>query len=300
VGVLNCTQNAAAGKESSDIATIKTAPKKKKVMVVGGGPGGMEAARVAALRGHDVTLYEKDKQLGGQINIFTRAPGREEFNQVTRYLSTQLPRLGVKIKLGTEVTPEFVLREKPDAVIVATGSLPFIETIPGRETSAIKIISPSQALQGENVGERVVIYECTGLQEGPTVADYLAERGKKVDLITSNATIGYYLGLSLTGIGTHIPIMWERLKKNNVNITTFATVKKVAGRSVIVADVWSNQEYAIDNVDTLIVATGYFSNNGLYKALEGKVKEVYTVGDCLAPKRVLNAIHIGYITALSI
>jgi 2,4-dienoyl-CoA reductase-like NADH-dependent reductase (Old Yellow Enzyme family)/thioredoxin reductase len=301
VGVLNCTQNAVAGKESLEIAVIKAAPKKKKVMVIGGGPGGMEAARVATIRGHEVTLYEKGKQLGGQINILGKAPGREEFSQVTRYLSNQLSNLGVKIKLNTEVTSETVEKEKPDAVLVATGSIPYIEALPGCETSGIKVVSPSQALNEEiDTGNHIVVYECTGLQEGPTVADFLAERGKQVDLITSNATIGYYLGLSLTGIGTHIPIMWERLKRNGVDITTFATVKKIFGRTVTVADVWSNLEHNIDNVDTLIMATGYFSNNSLFKALDGKVAELYAIGDCLAPKRVLNAIHTGYLTALNI
>ena len=299
IGVLNCTQNPVAGKESGPFATIKPAPKKKKVMVIGGGPAGMESARVAAIRGHEVTLYEKENQLGGQINTLIKAPGREEFSQVTRYLSTQLPKLGVKIKLGTEVTKEMVKKEKPDAVIVATGARPYIENVPGSNPS--NVVSPSQVLNGEvTIGQKVVVYESTGLQEGPTVADFLAERGKKVELLTSMVAIGANWGLASTGIGTHIPMMWQRLRRNGVNITPFAVVKSISGRTVTVSDVLTGQESMIHDVDTVVMATGYVSENSLSKTLTGEVGELYEVGDCYAPKRALNAIHAGYMTAFDI
>jgi 2,4-dienoyl-CoA reductase-like NADH-dependent reductase (Old Yellow Enzyme family)/thioredoxin reductase len=300
VGILKCTQNFVAGKETEEIAVIKPAPKRKKVIVVGGGPGGMEAARVAALRGHEVTLYEKEPQLGGQINTLSKAPGREEFNQVTRYLSTQLPKLGVKIKLGVEATPETIKKEQPDAVIVATGSRPYIEHIPGSDQT--NVVNPSQVLNGQvAVGEHVLIYDSTGQQEGPTVADFLAERGKKVELVTHFPTIAAYWGVFLSdSFGTHLPIIWPRLKKNGVVVTTLTTIKGISGKTVTVADVWSGEERTIDNIDTVIMATGYRVNDSLYQALKNKVPEMYIVGDCAAPKRALDAIHSGYGTAFSI
>jgi 2,4-dienoyl-CoA reductase-like NADH-dependent reductase (Old Yellow Enzyme family)/thioredoxin reductase len=287
-----CTQNMVAGRESQEIAVIRPAQKKKRVMVIGGGPGGMEAARVAALKGHDVTLYEKSNQLGGLINVLIKAPGREEFSQVTRYLTYQIQKLGVKVKLGTEATVKSIEQTQPDVVIVATGARPYIEPVLGSETS--QVVNPSQVLQSEvNVGQKVIVYECTGDQEGPTVADYLGERGVKVELLTSQSGLGLSLGVSN-------PIMWQRLRRNGVNITTHTRIKRISGRNVTVFDSWSGEERTLDDIDTVVMATGYMPNNGLFKSLEGRMKELYAVGDCVTPKRALDAIHSGYLTAFYI
>jgi 2,4-dienoyl-CoA reductase-like NADH-dependent reductase (Old Yellow Enzyme family)/thioredoxin reductase len=294
-----CTQNPVAGRETEEIAVIKSAPKKKNVMVIGGGPGGMEAARVAALRGHTVTLYEKSNQLGGQINILGKAPGREEFNQVTRYLSIQLPKLGVKTKLGIEVTPEIVKRERPDTVIVATGARAYIEPLPGSETS--RVVSASQVLQGEvNVGKKVVVYECTGYQEGPTAADYLGEKGVQVELVTSQISIASRWGMNIGILVSGNPFLWQRLRKNKVNTTILSRIQQISGRRVTLVDVFSGDEHTLDDVDTVVMATGYFPNNSLYQSLQGQVNELYAVGDCITPKRALDAIHSGYLTAFYI
>ncbi len=298
-GMLYCTQNYVAGRETTEIAVIKPAPKKKKVMVIGGGPGGMEAARVAALRGHDVTLYEKSSELGGLVNLLSKAPGREEFNQVTRYLTIQLPKVGVKVKLNTFVTPEMVTREKPDAVIVATGSRVYIEPVPGAETS--QVVSPIQILRGEvNPGKKVVVYECTGYQEGPTVADYLGEKGIKVELVTFHVTIGLRWGMNIGILSTHVPLVWQSLRKHGVNVTVHSKVKQISGRRVTLAEIWTGEERIINDVDTVVIATGYLPDNALYKSLESKVKELSAVGDCVTPKRALDAIHSGYRTGFYI
>jgi 2,4-dienoyl-CoA reductase-like NADH-dependent reductase (Old Yellow Enzyme family)/thioredoxin reductase len=292
----DCTQNYIAGRETTEIAVIKTAPKKKKVMVVGGGPAGMEAARVAALRRHEVTLYEKDSQLGGRINILSKAPGREEFNQVTRYLSIQLPKVGVKVKLNAEVTPETIMQEKPDAVIVATGSRDYIEPVPGSETS--QVVSPSQVLRGEvDPGKKVIVYETTGHSEGPTVADFLGEKGVQVELVTSQMLIGMRWGMNIGILATQNPFMWQRLRKNKINVTPLARIKQISGRTVTLIDVWSEEERILDDIDTVVIATGYLPDNDLYKSLRNKVNELYVIGDSATPRRSLEAIHDGYLTA---
>jgi 2,4-dienoyl-CoA reductase-like NADH-dependent reductase (Old Yellow Enzyme family)/thioredoxin reductase len=298
-GMPNCTQNYAAGRETQAIAVVKPAPRKKKVMVIGGGPSGLEAARVAALRGHDVTLYEKDNQLGGLINTLSKAPLREEFNQVTRYLTSQIKKLGVKVKLRTEASAETVRQEKPEVVIVAVGPRPYVEAVPGSETT--QVVSTIQVLNGDiDVGNKVLIYDCTGEQEAPTTADFLGEKGIQVELVTSQINVGMRWGMNIGILVGHNPFIWQRLKQNGVHVITHAKIKEISGRRVTLADVWAGDEITIENVDTVVMSTGYFPNNGLYHSLEGKVKELYAVGDCVIPRRALNAIHDAYLTAFDI
>ena len=253
----------------------------------------MEAARVAVLRGHDVTLYEKEAQLGGQVNTLSKAPSREEFGQVTRYLTTQLDKLGVKVRLGIEATVDTVKQEKPDTVIVATGSKPYILPVPGSEQD--NVYNVSQVLDGKaTVGERVVIYDDTGLQEGCTVADFLAEQGKRVEIITPFPTVGANVGFSLQ------PLIWPRLRKKGIVFTTTTALKKISGRTLTVSDVFTEEERTIDGIDTVVMSTGYRANDSLYHALRGEITELYGVGDCLAPRRALDAIHEGYNTSFNI
>jgi 2,4-dienoyl-CoA reductase-like NADH-dependent reductase (Old Yellow Enzyme family)/NADPH-dependent 2,4-dienoyl-CoA reductase/sulfur reductase-like enzyme len=297
--VSGCTQNATNARESTRIGHISAAAVKKTVVVVGGGPGGMEAARVAAVRGHEVILFEKDNSLGGQINILSKAPGREEFNQVTRWLTTQINKLGVKVKLGVEATPEMIRYEKPDAVVVATGAKPYIMVVPGSDQP--NVVSPSQLLTGEvTAGENVIVFESTGLQEGPTIADFLAEKGKKVELLTYFPVINTYWGLQMMNIGTHIPVIWPRLKRNGVVITPLSTIKEITGPRVTIADVLTGDERVIENVETVVMATGYRPDNKLYKSLKGQFKEIYAIGDCVLPRRSLDAIWEGYNTTFDI
>jgi len=296
MGRPDCTQNYAAGRETREIATIKTAPHKKNVMVIGGGPAGMEAARVCALRGHHVTLYEKNDKPGGLINTLINTPGREEFSQVTRYLILQLSRLGVTVKTNTEVTPETVEQVKPDAVIIAAGARPYVEMPPGGEL--LPVVSPTQVLDGKvNVGKKAVIYDATGEQEAPNVADYLGEKGVKVELVVSQVSLLAGLMTAAGIMALRNPLIWQRLRKNGVNITTHTTIKEISGHTVTLADAWSGEERTIESVDTVIMSTGYLPNSALFKTLKGQVKELYAVGDCVTPRRALDAIHDAYLTA---
>ena len=207
--------------------------------------------------------------------------------------------MAVEIKLNTEATEENIRSENPDTVIVATGAVPYILPVPGCQQN--NVVSPSQVLKGEvEVGERVVIYESTGMQEGPTVADFLAEKGKRVELLTHFPSINQHWGVKSLGNGTHIPIIWGRLKRNGVVITPLTTVKEISGKTITVADTITGEERIIEGVDTVVMATGYRSENRLYKALKGKIKELHAIGDCKLPRRALDAIHEGYMTAFRI
>jgi len=285
---MGCLQNAVVGFEK-EIGTLEPARSKKKVMVVGGGPAGMETARVARMRGHEVVLYEKEKELGGQVNIAVKAPYRAEFGGITRYLSKQMEILGVKVNLGLEVTPELVEREKPDAVVVATGSLPSKPPLPGAKQE--NVVSVWDVLQERvKIGEKVVVVDGGEAHwQGCSVAEYLAEKGKKVEIITSLL----FIGMELATTGDLIPF-YVRVQKKGVVFSPNTALKEISGNTVIVLNIYANTERRIEGVDTVVLAMFNQANNQLYRSLKGKVKELHAVGDCVAPRRAIDAIYDGY------
>lgn len=287
---ITCMQNPTVGREWEIVTEVERALKRKKVLVVGGGPGGMEAARVATLRGHDVTLFEKSNELGGLVNALVKVPSREEFSDIVRWRVGQLKKLGTKVKLGVEVSEDLIRRENADSVVVATGAIPFVPPLPG--ASQGRIITPADVLQGKSsVGERVLIIDATGLQEGATVAEYLADQGKKVHVVTTFNQVGVFMGF------THNPTVQERLVSRKIVLIPRTRVTRMSGSMVYGTNVHHEEEFAIGDFDTVVSCTGYRANNSLYRALKGKVKELYAVGDCVAPQRALHAIHHGYNTA---
>jgi len=287
---MGCVQNPAVGYERElGIGTMKPAGVRKKVMVIGGGPAGLKAAEVAAERGHQVTVYEKSNELGGQVLIAAKAPKRELLASCVTHLAKQFGRLGVEAKLGVEVTPEMVEREKPDAVVVATGSIPELPPIPGADGG--NVYNTWQVLNEEvDVGNKVVIVDGGEAHlKFCTTADFLAERGKKVEMITHISSIGMEIEAF-----TRVPLLM-RLGRNKVKMSPSTELKEVRGRTVVVADVWSGEERTIEDVDSVVFAWYHQANNSLYRSLKGKVKELYAVGDCLAPRKIQNAIRDGFV-----
>lgn len=286
---LGCMQNPAVGREKElGIGTLSPAPKIKRVMVVGGGPGGLEAARVAALRGHDVTLYEKENELGGQVNFIVKVPNRAEFGDLIRNLLHELSALKVKVKLGTEVTPETVAAEKPDAVVLATGSVPAPCTIP--LSNGAKVVDVRQVLGGDvEVGQRVVLIDEVGFHEATSTAEFLADQGQQVEIVTPALYVGQDLGLTLD-----LEMWHRRARSKGIAIRPNVVVREISGNTVTVFNHYSGQEWRIEGVDTVVRAAPGRANDALYLALKGKVKELYRVGDCLAPRRVGPAILEGH------
>jgi len=285
-----CLQNPAVGKEKElGIGTAKPAEVRKKVMVVGGGPGGLKAAEVAAERGHQVTLYEKTEQLGGQVIIAAKAPTRDEYANCVRHLITQIERLGVKVNLGVEVMLELVEKEKPDAVVVATGSTPDVPPIPGADGD--NVFNTWQVLNEEvGVGDRVIVVDGgESAWKFCITADFLAERGKKVEMVTHLASIGADIDYM-----TRPPIL-RRLKNKGVVWTRDTVVKAIKGRTVTVADAWTGEERNIDDVDNVVFAWYHRANDSLHRSLKGKVNELYSVGDCAAPRKAIDAIREGFV-----
>jgi 2,4-dienoyl-CoA reductase-like NADH-dependent reductase (Old Yellow Enzyme family)/thioredoxin reductase len=281
---ITCTVNPEAGRELT--FAITPAASKKKVMVIGGGAAGMEAARTAALRGHTVSLYEKNDTLAKELSIAAKCPGREDFEEGLRYYTNEMKRCRVDVHLGITVTPEMVIEGNYDAVVVATGALPFIPDIPGGDSA--NVVEMRQVLQDEvETGQNVIVADCQNHIYGLDVADFLAERGKKVELLTQSAFAG-------TMVDYHtVWAIYTRVLDNGVTITPLTKVKEVQGNTVVVSNVLTGTERQIDGVDTVVFTTDGKANDALYHSLKGKVKELYQVGQCLAPRKMVDSVYDG-------
>ena len=176
---LTCTVNPRCGHEGEYPYPLTQTQGSRKVLVIGGGPGGMEAARVAALRGHRVTLYEKDQTLGGQLSVADKGPLKQYISDLGMYQKGQVEKAGVEVKLGIEADKQFILDQKADVVILATGSEPLIPNLKGMERAVV--VTAHDALSGKtDVGERVIVIG--GNLVGCEVAGFLANKGKKVTI----------------------------------------------------------------------------------------------------------------------
>jgi mycofactocin system FadH/OYE family oxidoreductase 2 len=277
---ITCALNPSAGREKEMEITL--APARKKVMVIGGGLAGMEAARVAALRGHSVALYEQGTELGGQLQIAARAPGRQDMAEPVRYYRRQFELLNVDLHLGTEVTPEMVEREAADAVIVATGGVAARASFPGSDNP--NVVLARDVLSGKaEVGERVVVHSVDRSMEGFTTADFLMESGHEVELLiphpvaplaTEQITFGFIM---------------VRIARKGGKITMGLDITSFDGSTLQLGGVFGSAVEAREGIDTLVVSRGSKANDGLYKALKGRVKELYVVGQALAPRKMLES-----------
>jgi len=297
-----CQVNAAIGKEKE--YEIKPAAKKKKVMIVGGGPGGMEAAKVAALRGHEVILYEREPKLGGSMPLAAMVKGfeREDLLSLIRYFNTQLIKLGVDIRLGKEVNRSVIEEVKPEVLIIATGGTHNIPEIPGINRRNV-VTSKALHHQLKNVlrfagprtlrwlskfwlpvGKRVVIMG--GNIQGCEVAEFLVKRGRKVTIVDTAKEIGDGLleifvkphllnWLDEKGVAMLPGVKYEEITEKGLTITT-----KEGKKQTIEAD-------------TIVTALPLLPNTELLKSLNGIVPEVYDIGDCREPHLIVDAIADG-------
>ncbi|MBU2600974.1 MAG: mycofactocin system FadH/OYE family oxidoreductase 2 [Actinobacteria bacterium] len=286
---IGCVQNPAVGAEAAEgERLLKPTRNRKRVMVVGGGPAGMWAAKVAALRGHDVTLYEKGDELGGQVLIAAKGAGRDEFGVIVRNERNQLERAGVSVVLDTEVTLELVAEVRPAAVIVATGSRP--KTCPVAGGDGPDVVNVWQVLRDEvTLGERVALIDYDGHHQATATAEALADRGKTVHVVTSSLFVGSELGPS-----QDLYLSRQRLLQKGVAFTPDFAVMEIKGTEIHGFNVYSNEWDVLSPYDSVVTAMGNDADDSLYFALKGVVPELYRVGDCVAPRKVDMAILEGY------
>jgi NADPH-dependent 2,4-dienoyl-CoA reductase/sulfur reductase-like enzyme len=257
-------------------------------MIVGGGPAGMEAARMAAMRGHQVTLYEKEPELGGQINIAKKGAGRENIGLIVTNLMAQLKKWAVRIETGIEVTEEFVIENSPDVAIIATGSVPKENPLPGQYSSS-QVLNVWQVLRGEaEIGNRVLLIDGDGHHKATSTAEFLADQGKKVDIITD----ALFVGIELGPIGD-LYNSRQRLLQKGVTFNSDIRVQEINGTTVKTVNIYSNEVFVYEDYDTIVVVLANKPNQDLYLRLKGKIKELYRIGDCVAPRKIDMAIWEG-------
>ncbi|MDB5506293.1 MAG: NADH:flavin oxidoreductase/NADH oxidase [Devosia sp.] len=313
-----CVQNAATSREATmpHIITKSTGPR-RKVVVVGGGPGGLEAARVARSRGHDVVLFERGDAVGGQINLAAKAPQREQMAGIVRWFDMETRRLGVDRRMGREATPEMILGEQPDIVVLATGGSSNMGQVPGWGFEEGLSVSSWDILSGKaEPGKNVLVYDVMSAHTGSGTADFLATRGSTVEIVTPDVKVADDVG------GTTFPIFYRRLYALDVVMTPNYWLDRVYREgNKLIAVIRNEYTEGLEerSVDQVVIENGILPNDGLYwdlkersvnfgqtdnatlfaaepqpalsEDLSGDKFLLYRVGDCISQHNIHGAIY---------
>ncbi len=304
-----CMNNPIRGREA-ELALTRATRSKKVVIVVGGGPGGLEAARVLAERRHKVTLYEKGDRLGGRLALSAIPHGREEFENTVRYLERAARKAGVEIVLGTEMTPELAKKEKPDALVLAMGATPRVPDIPGIDGANV-VLAEDVLAGAAPLGRKVVVIGAGGVacevgiyaaRRGcvpPEVAVFLAENGvlsaedalgmarrgpRTVTLVRRGMKVGDSLGRSTRWV------VLQELEKLGVRAITEAQYIRVTDGGLLI-EVGGQRELL--EADTVVLAAGYETYPRLKEKWQGAAAEIHFVGDAHVPRKGIDAIYEG-------
>ncbi len=287
-----CAVNPASGREEKwGVGVRRPAPRSMKVVVVGGGPAGGEAARVAALRGHEVVLFEARDELGGGMALWSKIPGRERVASTPRWYADRLAELDVDVRLSTKATKDSVLAEGADVVVTATGALYATGgqtglrpgTLSGSEQDFVVTLEDI-LLHGQRLSGRVVVLDEEGLHAASGVAQLLAEEGAEVELVTRRPMTAETLNTAESSF------VRRKLREAGVKSSTLTSIEFVGDQSVTLMDFEAAQTREVE-VDWVVLATTRRPVDDLYRSLDGAVPFVYLVGDALAPRRLRDATY---------
>jgi 2,4-dienoyl-CoA reductase-like NADH-dependent reductase (Old Yellow Enzyme family)/thioredoxin reductase len=301
---IECAVNPAVGDPlrgelAFEEASKRIASKSKKVIVVGGGPGGMQAAKVAKERGHHVTLFEKSSVLGGNMIPAAAVSFKEEINRFREYQINEMERLKIKCELGVELSSKDILGMKPDTVVLATGSFPIYPEIPGAKTHAKKVFMATDVLFGNTkLGKRAAVFG--GGMIGCETAAWLAERGHEVTLISAQSVefgLGKGLATEISGItrGWMFLVKWPTY---GIKVVGLSQPIEIRAEGLVVIN--ERYQYQTIPADSIVFSLGAKANDGLLNELQDKVPELHAIGDCKKPRRIANAVKEAAICAQSI
>ena len=299
---VSCTVNPATGREGR-FAELVPAENPGHWVVIGGGATGMKAAETLGKRGHRVTLLEASDELGGQLKLVVKTPGRHMWNVVTRDLKVQMALGNVDVRLGTEATEDLINVLDPDGVLVATGALPsrtgfspvqpMVDVLPGTDNG--RVFTLWEAIDGtEGIGKRVVILDDDGSRAAAGAAEVLLERGHQVHVATRwNQLYPFTAG------GLDMATLYERQFKKGLTYTINTWASAVGDDTVAMWNVYTGDAEAPLPYDSVVV-TGQKPNDALYLALKDQRENVHRAGDAVACRKLDHAIYEGYLAGIEL
>ena len=294
---ITCAINPAAGRERLfGVGTLQPAAQARRCVVVGGGPAGLKAAETLARRNHSVTLLEREPELGGQIQLALKTPGRDPFARVIEDLESSLERVGVEVHRGVDATPATIDELEPELVVLATGALargdgfchalPHLPTLPGAEQE--NVVTSWDVLSGSvDIGSRVLVLDDEGTRATAGVVELLLDQGRDVELVSRFPML--FPPLASTSEAGFVP---ARLVQKGLRYQLSSWATGVKGASVTVLDLLAQKEEPRE-ADTVVLALAPVANDDLYHELKTREYQVERIGDCVAPRRLDHAIYEG-------
>jgi pyruvate/2-oxoglutarate dehydrogenase complex dihydrolipoamide dehydrogenase (E3) component len=284
-----CSINPVIGHELRWKEQYRPADKPKRVVVVGGGLAGCEAARVAAMRGHEVTLLDRGKRLGGQLLIAARAPGRDDFEDQVYFEENEMERLGVDVRLQAKADLAAIKALSPDAVVIATGSAPRRpKDIPGIDLP--HVVQGWDVMQGTtSTGSRVAIVSQEDYYETPCVAEFLTEQGKQAEIFHKSVHLGFEIARYSVGM------VLSRMEQCGVKVHPNLILKEVRADGVEFVSSFGGKTYREDGFDSVVLVYGSVPVHDLYDQLkaEGSIPQLYLAGSAWLPRHMAEATQHG-------